>query len=92
MFALPSNPPKPGMIRDEEKGAAIEVEVYALSAASFGLFTTQIPHPLGIGKLELNDGEWVSGFIAEPLVSREGKDITEFGGWRAYLKAKKEIL
>jgi len=92
MFALESTPPKPGLIRDDEHGSAIEVEVYALSAAAFGLFTSQIPHPLGIGKLELSDGEWLSGFIAEPLVSRQGKEITEFGGWKAYLKAKKEIL
>jgi allophanate hydrolase len=92
MFALESTPPKPGLIRDEENGVAIEVEIYALSAASYGAFVAQIPHPLGIGKLELSDGKWVSGFIAEPLVSRQGKDITEFGGWRAYLKTKKEIL
>ncbi len=87
MFALKSAPPKPGLIRNPEKGAAIEVEIYSLSAAAFGTFTAQIPHPLGIGKLELSDGSWVPGFIAEPLVSQQGTDITEFGGWRAYLES-----
>lgn len=88
MYALNSSPPKPGLIRDNKKGAAMEVEVYSLSFSAFGQFTAQIPHPLGIGKIELADGKWVPGFIAEPLVCREGKEITEYKGWRAYLDSK----
>nr|WP_319492201.1 allophanate hydrolase [uncultured Desulfobacter sp.] len=87
MFALESAPPKPGLIRDEKAGAAIEVEIYALSASAFGRFVQQIPHPLGIGKLELSDGSWVSGFIAEPIVAESGHEITKFGGWRNYLQS-----
>ncbi|WP_321491964.1 allophanate hydrolase [uncultured Desulfobacter sp.] len=86
MFALKSDPPKPGLIRDEKAGAAIEVEIYSLSASAFGRFVQQIPHPLGIGKLELSDGSWVSGFIAEPVVKESGNEITKFGGWRTYLQ------
>ena len=91
MFALKSDPPKPGLIRDEHRGAAIEVEIYALSMSAFGQFVQQIPHPLGIGKLELSDGTWVSGFIAEPIVMESGCEITQYGGWRAYLKPCKKI-
>lgn len=90
MFALESDPPKPGLIRDENAGAAIEVEIYALSVSAFGQFVQQIPHPLGIGKLELSDGTWVSGFIAEPIVMASGCDVTQFGGWRAYLQSSKQ--
>ena len=90
MFALESDPPKPGLIRDERSGAAIEMEIYALSVPAFGQFVQQIPHPLGIGKLELSDGSWVSGFIAEPLVKESGCEITQYGGWRAYLKPCKK--
>ena len=86
MFALKSDPPKPGLIRDEKAGSAIEVEIYALSASAFGRFVQQIPHPLGIGKLELSDGSWVSGFIAEPIVAESGHEITKFGGWRNYIQ------
>lgn len=86
MYALDSTPPKPGLIRDENKGAAIDVEVYSLSMEALGSFTALIPHPLGIGKLELADGSWVPGFIAEP-VTATGREITQFGGWRAFLDA-----
>ncbi|MDD2466550.1 MAG: allophanate hydrolase [Desulfobulbus sp.] len=85
MFALETQPPKPGLIRDVHKGAAIEVEVYSIPLKNLGPFTAQIPHPLGIGKVELADGSWVSGFIAEPVVMEQGREITSFGGWRAYL-------
>ncbi|MBU0944129.1 MAG: allophanate hydrolase [Proteobacteria bacterium] len=88
MYALNGKPAKPGLIRDTKMGAAIEVEVYSLSFKAFGQFTAQIPHPLGMGKLELTDGRWIPGFIAEPLVCQEGKEITEFKGWRSYLKTK----
>nr|WP_321466943.1 allophanate hydrolase [uncultured Desulfobulbus sp.] len=85
MFALETQPPKPGLIRDEQQGAAIEVEVYSIPLKNLGPFTAQIPHPLGIGKVELVDGSWVCGFIAEPVVMEQGREITAFGGWRAYL-------
>ncbi len=85
MYALNSTPPKPGLIRDEKQGGTIEVEVYSLSKSAFGHFTSMIPHPLGIGKLQLEDGRWIPGFIAEPLVAGEGKEITEWKGWRFYL-------
>ncbi|WP_028580971.1 allophanate hydrolase [Desulfogranum japonicum] len=87
MFALETKPPKPGLIRNESKGRKQVVEVYSLSKENFGSFVSFIPHPLGIGKLELADGSWVSGFIAEPVVVEQGGDITSFGGWRNYLSS-----
>lgn len=85
MYALQTNPPKPGLIRDETHGRQQEVELYSLSRKNFGIFVSSIPHPLGIGKLELADGRWVSGFIAEPLVIEAGSDISSYGGWKNYL-------
>ncbi|WP_419195641.1 allophanate hydrolase-related protein, partial [Bordetella petrii] len=38
-----------------------------------------------IGTLELADGRQVKGFICEPCGITGARDITEFGGWRAYL-------
>ena len=43
-----------------------------------------IPPPLGIGKVELADGRWLSSFIAEPRAMQGASDITGLGGWRAY--------
>lgn len=90
MFSLKTSPPKPGLIRDCSMGKQQEVEIYTLSATAFGKFTAAIPHPLGIGKLELIDSTWVSGFIAEPVICTDSTEITPFGGWRAYLASSAE--
>lgn len=81
-------PPKPGLVRGAPgTGAAIEVEVWALTPAAFGTFVAAIPPPLGIGTLHLTDGTAVKGFICEPAALAGAKDITAFGGWRSYLKS-----
>jgi allophanate hydrolase len=43
-----------------------------------------IPAPLAIGKVTLADGRAVSGFLCEAYAVSEARDITGFGGWRAY--------
>jgi allophanate hydrolase len=88
MFAIPaagSLPPRPALIRDEGQGAAIEVEVWELSPADFGDFVAKIPGPLGIGKVLLESGEELPGFIAEPRAAEAAEEITAFGGWKAWL-------
>ncbi|WP_445730390.1 allophanate hydrolase-related protein, partial [Marinobacter mobilis] len=47
-----------------------------------------IPAPLGIGKVELADGRWVSGFICEPIGLEGAREITSLGGWRGYLASQ----
>jgi len=74
---------RPGLVR-EAGGASVEVEVWEMPRAAFGSFVAEIPPPLGIGTLELEDGERVKGFLCEAYAVREAKDITSFGGWRAY--------
>ncbi|WP_223851409.1 allophanate hydrolase [Cupriavidus pauculus] len=96
LYALAgTTPPKPGLARVADAdhahpGAAIEVEVWELPLRTFGKFVADIPAPLGIGNLELEDGSHVKGFICEPHALAEGagaRDITAFGGWRAYLSS-----
>jgi allophanate hydrolase len=78
---------RPGLVRDGH-GACIEVEVWEMPAASFGSFVAQIPAPLGIGTLALEDGEQVKGFLCESYALAGKKDITASGGWRNYLNSK----
>ena len=67
LYALPTTPPKPGMLRiGAGAGSSIELEVWALSAAAFGKFVAAIPPPLSIGTVRLADGRGVKGFIVEP--------------------------
>ena len=85
LYALSGGPPfRPGLVRDLHS-TAIEVEVWAMPTDRVGSFLQLIPAPLGLGKLELQDGRWVSGFICEPCGIEEAVDISGFGGWRAYL-------
>lgn len=87
LFALPNTtPPKPGLIRTD-KGGAILVELWDLPLHHFGSFVALIPAPLGIGTLTLKDGREVKGFICEGAAVEGAKDITELGGWRAYIQS-----
>jgi len=88
LFALPgSTPPKPGMLRVAENGAAIELEVWDLPVSAFGEFVGLIPPPLCIGTIEVEDDQRVQGFLVEAYAVANAKDITEYRGWRAYLAA-----
>ncbi len=88
LYALAGTvPPKPGLARVGDGGAAIRIEVWSMPLRRFGEFVAQVPAPLGIGTLELADGSWVKGFICEPWALASALDITAHGGWRAYLSS-----
>jgi allophanate hydrolase len=86
LYALANTqPPKPGLRRVAEKlPQGIEIEIWSLDHAAFGSFVAEIPPPLGIGTLELEDGTTVKGFLCEPIGLDGARDITEFGGWIAF--------
>ncbi len=88
LFALPGTvPPKPGLARSQD-GAPLIVELWDIPLARFGEFVAEIPPPLGIGNLQLEDGRWVKGFICEPYALEGARDITGFGGWRAFIASQ----
>ena len=89
LHALAGGPPfRPGMVRVAEGGVAIAVEVWELPSSELGSFLTGIPTPLGLGKVQLADGRWESGFICEPYGLEGATDISHLGGWRAYLQSR----
>ena len=91
LYALAgTRPPKPGLLRVQKgAGAAIEVEVWALSEAAFGRFVAAVPSPLSIGTLELDSGRSVKGFLVEAEAVAGARDISSFGGWRAFMAQEK---
>jgi allophanate hydrolase len=94
LFALSGTaPPKPGLVRvgaqGGEAGVAIEVEVWAMPAEAFGRFVAAVPLPLSIGTLTLADGRGVKGFLAEAAATHGARDISAFGGWRAFVEQMK---
>lgn len=91
LYALPNTtPPKPGLKRVAADGAAVAVEVWHMPVSQLGSFLALIPPPLGLGKVELADGSWVTGFICEGLALDAALDVTEHGGWRAYMQSLKK--
>jgi allophanate hydrolase len=80
------------MLRVEKgAGSSIELELWALSAAAFGKFVAAIPPPLSIGTVRLADGRGVKGFIVEPADVNGARDISAFGGWRAFVAEKAAV-
>lgn len=87
LWAL-SDGKRPGMQRVDDGGEKIAMEIWTMPSANFGTFVTAIPAPLGIGKVELDDGSWVSGFICDAYGLVGAIDVTGFKGWRAWLAEK----
>ncbi|WP_371597240.1 allophanate hydrolase [Streptomyces sp. NBC_00564] len=90
LHALSTTPPKPGLVHvgTEDPGAAIEAEVWRLPAEGLGRLLAELPRPMTLGRVELTDGSHVPGFLCEPSALEGAEDITTYGGWRAYLRAR----
>jgi allophanate hydrolase len=89
LFLLPGAPAKPGLLRVDGGGAAIAVELWAMPADAFGRFVANVPPPLAIGTLTLADGRTVKGFLVEAAATAGARDISAFGGWRAFMAQMK---
>jgi allophanate hydrolase len=80
MYELDTAPPKPLVVRSTN-GTSLPGERWQLSPAALGTFLAALPAPMTLGNVELADGTWTTGFVAnEPA----GRDITGAGGWRAH--------
>ena len=85
-----TEPAKPGLLRVATgNGSAIELEIWALPAAQFGRFVAAVPSPLSIGTIALADGRSVKGFLVEAQATVGARDISAFGGWRAFVAQPK---
>ena len=78
----------PAMLKVENGGTAIAVELWEIPPQGLGTLLMQEPPGLCIGKVQLMDGEIVLGVLGEPWLCENQLEITEYGGWRAYLKSK----
>ncbi len=91
LFALAGGPPaRPGLLRVTDGGAPIAVELWALPTEAMGVLLSQIPSPLGLGRVRLADGREVTGFLVEAAGLDGAEEITAHGGWRAFLADRTE--
>lgn len=77
----------PAMIKVKAGGVAVALEVWQVPLPGLGIILSQEPPGLAIGKVTLHDGEEVLGVIGEPLTVEGKREITQYGGWRAYQAA-----
>ncbi len=88
LYALPgAGVARPGLMR-AAGGASVALEVWDLPAEALGALLAAIPAPLGLGRIALEDGAEVTGFLCEAAAADGAEDITAHGGWRAWLAAR----
>jgi gamma-glutamylcyclotransferase (GGCT)/AIG2-like uncharacterized protein YtfP len=75
----------PAMLRVSAGGRAVALEVWEVPPEGLAKILMQEPAGLCVGKVALADGEEVLGVLGEPFLVEGQREITAFGGWRAYL-------
>ena len=78
----------PAMIRVDVGGAAIALEVWSVPPEGLASILLKEPPGLCIGKVRLEDGSEPLGVLGEPALCEGQREITTYGGWRAYLAAR----
>lgn len=76
----------PAMVRVKSGGVAVAVEIWAVPPAGLVTILLKEPPGLSIGKVKLADDSEVLGVLGEPALCEGKKEITQFGGWRDYVK------
>jgi len=79
----------PAMVRvTDGSGAAVNVEVWAVPLEGLAGLVENEPPGLAIGKARLGDGSIVLCVLGESALVQGQREITEYGGWRAYVEAE----
>jgi allophanate hydrolase len=85
-----AEPARPGLFPVADgSGAEILAEVWHLPQQSVAALLESVPQPLGFAPIALADGDTVLGFVAHGPVPHGAIDVTEYGGWRAYLAGRR---
>ncbi|WP_206619493.1 allophanate hydrolase [Streptomyces hoynatensis] len=88
MVALAGEPPRPGLLRvaEGEEGASVRGELWSLPPAALGHFLDRLPEPMALGRVLLDDGRTVTGFLCEPHAAQAAPDISALGDWPSHLR------
>jgi carbamate kinase len=83
----------PAMIRVRNgTGARITLEIWSVPRGGLAKIFLKEPPGLTLGKVHLDDGSTVVGLLGEPALVEGQREITQHGGWRAYLAVKEGKL
>jgi hypothetical protein len=78
----------PAMQRTPGAGTRVALELWAVPLDGLVSILQNEPPGLAIGKVVLKDGSVVLGVLGEPFLCEGQREITSFGGWRAYIAAQ----
>lgn len=84
--------PVPVLVGVPTGGGSLEVETWSVPSEALPSILAGSSESVCLGRVALADGSTEIGFVADPSVLSTSsdapvQDITEFGGWRAYLAA-----
>lgn len=74
----------PAMQRVASGGVQVALEIWAVPPAGLASILQNEPPGLCIGKVLLESGEVILGVLGEPFLCEGQREITAWGGWRAY--------
>lgn len=78
--------PSPGLVAvAPERGARINGEIYALPPGAVERLARLVRPPIRLGHVRLEDGAEVRGYLCDPAEIEDSRDISDLGGWRAFL-------
>ena len=84
------NDDHPAMVRiTDGSGVSVAVEIWSVPPGGLAGILLKEPPGLSIGKVVLANGETVLGVLGEPALVEGQREITTYGGWRAYIEAEK---
>jgi hypothetical protein len=78
----------PAMLRTPGAGTHVALEIWSVPLAGLAAILQNEPPGLSIGKVVLKDGSIVLGVLGEPFLCEGKREITAFGGWRAYVASQ----
>jgi hypothetical protein len=72
-------------------GVSVALELWDVPASGIAQVLQQEPAGLAIGKVKLASGEEVLGVLGEAFLCEGKTEITQHGGWRAYVASKAAV-
>lgn len=78
----------PAMMRTPGDGTRVALELWRVPVEGVADILLKEPPGLAIGKVVLSDGSYVLGVLGEPFLCEGMREITGYGGWRAYMASK----
>lgn len=82
----------PAMIYEESsKSTSIRIEIYELEEDNLPKLMEKEPQELRLDKVVISDHSLIYGIVARQKYLLGQKEITSFGGWKAYKKSLKQV-